>query len=132
MRGRRTVGQRGRAGGSGGIGAALRALAVTRPSDDDESDVCRLAELHLSLAWPGACAAVTAAPGRPADLRGVLDVRLEWPRGLALVVRAVVHDELARGAFHDASRAIGLAVRAALDALPEPWRSKGPAKGNVR
>lgn len=85
-------------------------------SEAEENTVCAYAETSLRLAYRGSNPSVTPAPVAPGDvpLRGVLDVRLEWPGEAPLTVRVVVHDEMARGAWRDVSIAIGDAVRAAL------------------
>lgn len=79
----------------------------------EESTVCTLAETSLRLAYPDSHPKV--APAADGDgLRGVLDVRLEWPGEAPLAVRVVVHDEMARAQWREVSIAIGDAVRAAL------------------
>lgn len=82
--------------------------------------VCAYAETSLRLAYPGAHPTVAPAldPAGAGFPRGVLDVRLEWHASgePALTVRVVVHDEIARGAWREASNAIGDAVRSALRA----------------
>lgn len=99
------------------MGRGARAvLDAARSSELEERSACLLAETHLRLAYPGAVATVAPAPGRPPGALGVLDVRLAWPTSTAapLVARVIIADELARGAWREASIAIGDAVRAAL------------------
>jgi hypothetical protein len=97
------------------IGRGARAvLDASRASELEEHSFCLLTETSLRLAYRGATTEVGPAPGRVA--LGVIDVRLSWSPEVAppLVVRVVISDELARGAWRQASVAIGDAVRAAL------------------
>jgi hypothetical protein len=99
------------------FGEALRALLdAERSSELEERSLCLLSEASLRLAYPGATSNVGPAPDRVKGATGVLEVRLVWPLRVEppLVVRVVVHDELARGAWREASIAIGDAMRAAL------------------
>ncbi len=95
------------------LGATRTLRAVV--SEGDETVVCRYAETSLRLAYRGARPTVTPALDA-VGVRGVLDVRLEWPETHEppIDVRVVVHDEIARGAWREVSNAIGDAVRAAL------------------
>ena len=92
-----------------------------RSSEHEEQTVCTLAVASLRHAYPGATVLVGPAPGRPpGDLGvGVLEVRLSWPAFSAeppITARVVVHDEIVRGNWREASAAIGDAVRAKLAA----------------
>jgi hypothetical protein len=97
-----------------GIGIERTLKQADAVSAVDERTVCRYAEVTLRLAYSGHPAVTPAVVDPP--LRGVLDVRLEWPERdePPLAVRVVVHDEIARGAWREVATAIGDAVRAAL------------------
>lgn len=112
--------------------ALARELAVGRSSEREETTVCMLAAASLRHTYPGATVAVTPAPDRPRGELGlgVLDVRIAWPFGVerAVIERVVVHDELQRGLWRDASVAICDAVRAALaksaNSSPQPRKNE--------
>ncbi len=110
------------------IADALRALLdAKRSSEHEEHSLCMLAETTLRLACPGAVVSVAPAPDRPRGAIGVLEVRIVWPLRPepSVVARVVVCDELARGAWREASIAIGDAVRAALlERCPAHWKPK--------
>ncbi len=95
-----------------------------RSSEHEEQTVCTLAAASLRQAYPGAVVTVGPAPGRPAGELGVgvLDVRLTWPESAEppLRLRVVVHDEIVRAQWREASTAIGDAVRALLAARAHP------------
>lgn len=102
-------------------GGLERELAAGgRSSEHEEQTVCTLGAASLRHAYPGAVVCVGPAPGRPPGELGVgvLDVRLSWPFSAEppLVLRVVVHDELVRGQWREASTAIGDAVREGLAA----------------
>lgn len=105
-----------------------RQLAGGHASEREEQTVCTLAALSLRHAYPTAVVAVSPAPGRRSGALGLgtLDVRLSWPFSAepALLVRVVVHDELVRGLWREASAGIADAVREALAARAE--RSLNP------
>lgn len=116
-----------------GLRAEFGAQAPTNPALDERA-LCRYAESALRLAYRGTAPKVTAAPDRPPQAFGALDVRLEWPGRPdqhPLTVRVVVADELARGAWREAATAIGDAVRAAFAArrpADPPPKREGPSR----
>ncbi len=113
------------------VEALDKALAGGGASEREELTVCVLALTSLRHAYPAAIVQVSQAPDRPAGALGLgtLDVRLSWPFSAepALLVRVVVHDELERGLWREASTAIGDAVREALAARSLNPKTEGPA-----
>lgn len=84
---------------------------------EEERVLCRLAEASLGLEWPTLLATVCPAPDRPPGCEGVLDVRHQALGGG--VVRVVVTDELARGAWREATELVVDRVRAEIYAAEE-------------
>jgi hypothetical protein len=91
-------------------------FAARRSGPEEERVLCVLAEASLGLEWPALQAVVTPALDRPPGIDGVLDVRHP---ALTAVVRVVVTDELARGAWREATDAIVDRVRAEIYAAEE-------------
>lgn len=96
------------------------ALGAERSGDLEERSLCMLAETGLRLTHADAGVLVEPAPDRAPHAFGVLDVWVvPLGPGAPISVRVVVHDELARGLWHEAIEIIDDAVRAAVVARNE-------------
>lgn len=107
------------------IAASLRALLdAERTEPLEESVVCTVAEAALRLALPLFASTVTPAGAAPGERRerGQLDVRLvelgpdggkPAPGATPVMVRVIVHDEIARGQWGEATNAIVESAKAA-------------------
>src|SRR4051812_6807647 len=96
------------------------ALGAERSGALEERSLCLLAATGLHLAYADSAVVVEPAPDRAPHAFGVLDVFVVplGPRA-PIEVRVVVHDELARGLWHEAIEIIDDAVRAAIVARNE-------------